>query len=161
MKHLKRFFLTIVLVAQVGCGLSCASEPIKSTTAIMPSPASCGEELVSRENEDGILENYFEDLSLYNGETGNSFEQDQSEAYILNAKQFPTVGYKSVFPNHLRLCVQAYDEEGTVVFDKTINTNGQGSWSLQPLTAGQYVMRVIVKNMIIESYVLRVKQDGG
>ena len=49
-------------------------------------------------------------------------------------------------------------EEGTVVFDQTVNTEGQGSWALQPLAVGQYVMRVIVKTMVIESFELNVRE---
>jgi hypothetical protein len=125
---------------------------------VLPPLASCGEEVYSREDEEGILENYFEYINLYDGENSQSFQQDEEDAYLVRSDQTIAVGYKPAFPNHMRLCIQEYTEEGRVVFDDTINTEHQGGWYLQPLPPGQYVMRVIVKNMVIKSYIFKVSE---
>jgi hypothetical protein len=124
--------------------------------AVMPSLASCGEEVYSREDEEGILEHYFVYVTLHDAEDGEYLEQDEDGAYLLSSGQPISVSYMPAFPNHMRLCIQQYNEEGMVIFDDWISTESQGSWVLQPLLPGQYVMRVIVKNMVIKSYILKV-----
>jgi hypothetical protein len=117
----------------------------------MPSLLSCGETVYSREGGTGILDKYFEYVSPYDFGTGESLIQDQSGSYLLTDAQYLAVGYKSVFPNHMRLCIQEFNEQGRVVFDNLIITDGQTSWPLQPLAAGLYVMRVIIKNSVVAS----------
>lgn len=122
----------------------------------LPSLLLCGEEVFSKEDEDGFMEKYFEYINLYDAEEGGSFEKDNSNVYLVKSDQFIGISYKSVFPNHLRLCIQEYDGDGKVVLDRTIYTDGGGSWSLQPFEPGIYVFRMIVKNMVMKSFVINV-----
>jgi hypothetical protein len=153
--------LKAFIILQTGCLSACVGSlaRIVTKTPEMPLLVSCGETVYSREDEEGILENYFEYVSLYDFGTGESLNQDQNGNYLLTEAQYLALGYKSVFPNRMRLCIQEYNNEGKVIFDKLINTDGKGSWPLQPLVTGQYVMRVIVKNMVIDSYILKVSES--
>jgi hypothetical protein len=159
MIRLRNLFVIMVISLQAGNLMACVSISTVSEAnpPKIPSWESCGDEVYSREDEEGILENYFEYIHLYDAEVGQSFNQDQSGAYLLNSEQYMAVGYKAMFPNHMRLCIQEY-KDGQVVFDDTLNTDGQGSWTLRRMASGQYVMRVIVKNMVIASYVLKVSE---
>jgi len=151
----------ILLPALTAWGCSAPPDPEPTSTPDIPPLASCGANVYSREAEAGIREDYFDYLSLFDWGTGESLSTAPDGTFHLTSDRHPAVGYQAAFPNHLRLCIQAADAQGEAVFDETINTEGQGTWTLPPLEAGRYVIRVIVKNMVIESLDLAVSQPAG
>lgn len=172
-----KFIFKTILLLQAVCLFACSSEPsiepsispvISSTDTpelspspshVVPSLAVCGENVYSREDEEDILEEYFEHVSLFDWRTDKNIAQDRNGNHLLTTDQYLAVNYESTFPNHMRVCIQEFDETGKVVFDNTINTPGQGTWPLRPLEAGRYVIRVIVKNMVIDSLMLNVAES--
>lgn len=155
------FLIGVLLLAGPISACQTTPSPEPTVTPDFPPLTNCGERVYSREEEEGILLDYFNYISLFDYGTGESLRQDQAGSYLMNTTQHPAVGYQSVFPNHLRLCIQRSDKSGTVVFDETVNTDGRGTWEINRLPAGDYVIRIIVKNMVIESFDLKVETASG
>ena len=156
MRQMKLFLSVFVFtfaIAMSSCGTNLSEGPIDEFAP--PSLEPCGELLESKENED-LLKNYFEYLRFHNGETGEAFDVDENGFLVLTTRDFLGIGYKSVSQNHLRVCLQELDSVGNVTFENTINTEGSGTWVLQPFDQGEYVLRIIVKNWVLQSHFLRV-----
>jgi hypothetical protein len=172
-----KFIFKVILLLQAACVFACSSDPSlepsptpeippldtpglsPSPTPEVPSLAACGENVYSREEEKDILEEYFEHVSLFDWRTDEGIAQDRNGNHLLTTDQYLAVNYESAFPNHMRVCIQEFNKAGKVVFDNTVNTAGQGTWPLRPLEAGRYVIRVIVKNMVIESLMVNVAES--
>jgi|GEM_PF-5813867 len=170
-------FIFKIILLQAVCVFACSSDPTlepspspllspSDTPELSPSPnnkvpplSACGENVYSREDEEDILQDYFEHVSLFDWRTDEDIAQDRNGNHLSTTDQYLAVYYESAFPNHMRVCIQEFDKAGKVVFDDTINTDGKGMWPLRPLEAGRYVVRVIVKNMVIDSLLLDVAES--
>jgi hypothetical protein len=129
-------------------------EPSK-TPGITPY-SFCGDNLISKEEEEGFLERYFEYLFFYDNGTGEHLEIDETGSYLLPGGHNLAIAYKTAFPNHLRICIYENDPTGNVVDESSRNTDGSGSIVRGTLEPGQYFVRAIVKNYIIDSFTLIV-----
>ena len=169
-----KVFFQIVILLQLLFLFACSSNPSPEPSKIpeiinSPSPepskdpeftpfSFCGDNLISKEEEEGFLERYFEYLFFYDNGTGQRLEIDETGAYILPGDQNLGIAYKTTFPNHLRLCVYENNEMGNVVDESSSNTDGSGSIIKRRLEPGQYFIRAIVKNYIIDSFTLKVSE---
>jgi hypothetical protein len=155
--HSKRI-LKIGIVLQLLFSFACSRNPSPepSKTPKIPPLAVCGDNLISKEAEEGFMEKYFEYIFLYETDAGKHLEMDQEGTFLLVSGHNLAVAYKTAFPNHLRLCIQEFNEYGNVVSDSFTNTDGIGMRSIRKLEPGQYVLRAIVKNYVIKSFTLKV-----